>query len=56
MLTKTFWPYDAAPFPANLSNKAFQENGRIPQLVNFLEAQGFVQRPMIPKKQEQQSP
>lgn len=55
VLTKTFWPYDAIPFPANLSNKAFQENGRIRQLVAYLEAQGFVQRPAILRRQEQRS-
>jgi predicted RNase H-like nuclease len=55
MLTKTFWPYDAAPYPANLSNKAFHEAGRIRQLVKYLEAQGFMQSPIIPKQQEQQS-
>jgi predicted RNase H-like nuclease len=55
LLTKTFWPYDATPFPANLSNKAFQENSRIRKLVKYLEAQGFVQRPVIPKQQEQRS-
>jgi predicted RNase H-like nuclease len=54
-LTKTFWLYDATPFPANLSNKVFQEDGRIWQLVKQLETQGFVQRPMIPKQQEQRS-
>jgi predicted RNase H-like nuclease len=54
-LTKKFWPYDAAPYPANLSNKAFQEAGRIQQLVKYLEARGYVQRPTVPKRQEQQS-
>ena len=49
------WPYDAAPYPANLSNKAFQDSGRIRQLVSYLEDQGFIQRPTVPKQQEQQS-
>src|ERR1700704_6111820 len=49
------WPYDAAPYPANLSNRAFQDSGRIRQLVSYLEDQGFIQRPTVPKQQEQQS-
>ena len=54
-LTEMFWPCDAAPYPANLSNPAFQEVGRIQTLVNRLEASGFVQRPVIARQQVQQS-
>ena len=54
-LTEIFWSCDAAPYPANLSNPAFGERGRIRTLVNRLEASGFVQRPVIARQQEQQS-
>jgi len=54
-LTQTFWPYDAAPYPANLSKSAFRENGRIQRLVRDLKEHGFINRPTIPKQQEQQS-
>ncbi len=43
-LTDLFWPYDAGPYPANLSNPAFQPSGRITALVQQLTAWGFVQR------------
>jgi len=54
-LTQIFWPYDANPYPANLSNPAFDENGRIQRLVRHLEGLGFVNRPIIPKRSEQHS-
>jgi predicted RNase H-like nuclease len=54
-LTEIFWACDAAPYPANLSNPAFQQGGRIRTLVNRLEASGFVQRPVIARQQEQRS-
>ena len=54
-LTEIFWSCDAAPYPANLSNPAFGERGRIRTLVNRLEASGFVQRPVIARQQEQRS-
>jgi len=43
-LTGLFWSYDAGPYPANLSNAAFQPNGRITALVRQLGTLGFVQR------------
>jgi predicted RNase H-like nuclease len=52
-LTRIFWPYDAAPYPANLSNPAFQETGRIRQFVRALEQEGFVQRTIAPRGEEQ---
>jgi predicted RNase H-like nuclease len=54
-LTQTFWPYDAAPYPANLSNPAFQESARISQLVCWLEGKGFVQRAGVLLQQEQKT-
>jgi predicted RNase H-like nuclease len=55
LLTQIFWPYDAAPFPANLSNPSFKEGGRICKLRNHLKTQGFVQRPVIARQEGQRS-
>jgi predicted RNase H-like nuclease len=52
-LTQMFGLYEAAPFPANLSNPALQETGRIQQFVKVLERLGFDQRPVVPKQQVQ---
>jgi predicted RNase H-like nuclease len=38
-------PYDAGPYPANLSNVAFQPTDRIQQLVRHLEGLGFTHQP-----------
>jgi predicted RNase H-like nuclease len=54
-LTQIFWPYDAAPYPANLSNPAFQEGGRIRRLVKHLEGKGFVQRAGALHQEEQRT-
>jgi predicted RNase H-like nuclease len=42
-------------YPANLSKPAFNESGRIQQLVRHLEGLEFVNRPMILKQREQRS-
>jgi predicted RNase H-like nuclease len=52
-LTKIFGPYDAGPFPANLSNPAFQQRGRIQQFVRQLESLGFKHQPSAQKQQPQ---
>ena len=52
-LTEIFGPYEAAPFPANLSNPAFQESGRIQQFVRLLERLGFEQQPRVRKQESQ---
>jgi predicted RNase H-like nuclease len=52
-LTQVFGLYEAAPYPANLSNPAFQETGRIKRFVSILERLGFEQQPIV-KKQEAQ--
>jgi len=54
-LTRIFWPYDAAPYPANLSNPAFREGGRIQQFVRSLGQEGFVQRTTVPKDLKQRT-
>jgi len=54
-LHEIFGQYDAGPYPANLSNPAFQASGRIQRLVKLLEQLGFEQRPRIPKQQPQRS-
>jgi predicted RNase H-like nuclease len=48
-----FGPYDAGPFPANLSNPAFQPTGRIQQFVTQLEQLGFKQEPKVRKQEPQ---
>ena len=40
-LTEIFGPYDAGPYPANLSNPAFQQTRRIQQFVKLLERLGL---------------
>jgi|HubBroStandDraft_6_1064221.scaffolds.fasta_scaffold09415_6 predicted RNase H-like nuclease len=52
-LTKIFGPYDAGPYPANLSNPAFQQGGRIQQFVRQLESLGFKHQPNVQKQQPQ---
>jgi predicted RNase H-like nuclease len=52
-LTQIFGLYEAAPYPANLSNPAFQETGRIQQFVKLLERLGFGQQPVVQKQQAQ---
>lgn len=43
-LTELFWPYDAGPYPANLSNTAFQSTAPVARLIRDLHARGFAQR------------
>jgi predicted RNase H-like nuclease len=52
-LTQLFGLYEAGPYPANLSNPAFQTSGRIQQLVKRLEASGFTNQPKVQKQQAQ---
>jgi predicted RNase H-like nuclease len=52
-LTEVFGPYDAGPFPANLSNPAFQPTGPIQQFVRLLESLGFKHEPNVQKQQPQ---
>jgi predicted RNase H-like nuclease len=52
-LTRIFGLYEAAPYPANLSNPAFQKTGRIQQFVSGLERLGFEQQPIVGKQQAQ---
>jgi predicted RNase H-like nuclease len=52
-LTQIFGLYEAAPYPANLSNPAFQQNGRVQQFVRVLERLGFEQQPVVGKQQAQ---
>lgn len=52
-LTEIFGPYDAGPYPANLSNPAFQPTSRIQQLVRSLENWGFMNQPTVQKQQAQ---
>jgi predicted RNase H-like nuclease len=54
-LTEIFGPYDAGPYPANLSNPAFRQTGRIQQLVKLLERLGFEQRPNVQKQAPQRT-
>ena len=54
-LTDIFWPYDAGPFPANLSNPAFQPGARIARLLERLEGKSFVQRTSPVQRQEQRT-
>lgn len=53
LLTTIFGPYDAAPFPANLSNPAFRKEGRIQRLVRLLESLGYSNRPEVQRQQPQ---
>lgn len=52
-LTEIFGPYDAGPFPANLSNAAFQPTGRIQEFVRQLDGLGFKHQPKVQKQQPQ---
>ena len=52
-LMEMFGLYEAGPYPANLSNPAFQESGRIQQFVRVLERLGFEQQPSVRKQQPQ---
>ena len=52
-LTDIFGPYDAGPFPANLSNAAFQPTGRVQKFVRQLEGLGFEHQPKVKKQQSQ---
>ena len=52
-LTEIFGPYDAGPFPANLSNAAFQPTGRVQKFVRQLEGLGFKHQPKVQKQQSQ---
>jgi predicted RNase H-like nuclease len=52
-LTQLFGLYESAPYPANLSNPAFRETGRIQQFVKVLERLGFEQQPVVKKQQAQ---
>ena len=52
-LTRIFGPYDAAPYPANLSRPAFREGGRARRLVKMLEGHGFRQSPEVQKQRSQ---
>ena len=52
-LTEIFGPYDAGPYPANLSNPAFQPTGRIQQFVRQLESLGFKHQPKVQKQEAQ---
>ena len=54
-LTEIFGPYDAAPYPANLSNPAFQEGGRIQQFIRLLADLGLEQQPRIRKQESQRA-
>ena len=54
-LTEIFWPYDAAPFPANLSNPNFRPDARISRLVSELVTRGFVHRTAPAGQQEQRT-
>jgi len=52
-LMQIFGPYDAGPYPANLSNVAFQPISRIQQFVRHLESLGFTNQPKVQKGQAQ---
>lgn len=52
-LTQIFGPYDAGPYPANLSNAAFQPTGRIQRIVRHLESLGFTNEPRVRKRRSQ---
>jgi predicted RNase H-like nuclease len=52
-LTQIFGLYEAAPYPSNLSNPAFQKTGRIQQFACLLERLGFEQQPVVRRQQEQ---
>jgi predicted RNase H-like nuclease len=54
-LTEIFGPYDAGPYPANLSNPAFQQTRRIQQFVKLLERLGFKQDPRVQKQVPQRT-
>src|ERR1700676_5304566 len=48
-----FGLYEAGPYPANLSNPAFQGTGRIQRLLRSLEILGFEQTSSVKKQQAQ---
>jgi predicted RNase H-like nuclease len=52
-LTRAFWPYDAAPYPANVGQKAFQKDGHVREFVNRLRAWGFRHLPECDNQQRQ---
>jgi predicted RNase H-like nuclease len=52
-LMEIFGPYDAGPFPANLSNPAFQRASRTQQLVKQLEQFSFEQQPRVQRQEAQ---
>ena len=52
-LTEVFGPYDAGPYPANLSNAAFQPTGRIQKFVRQLEGLGFKHESKVQKQKPQ---
>jgi predicted RNase H-like nuclease len=52
-LTCRFGLYEAAPYPANFSNPAFQDTGRIQQLVRLLDRLGFEPQQIVKKQQAQ---
>jgi predicted RNase H-like nuclease len=52
-LMQIFGLYEAGPYPANLSNLAFQQTGRIQQLVRHLDCLGFTNQPGGQKQQAQ---
>jgi predicted RNase H-like nuclease len=54
-LSKLFGSYDAGPYPANLSNPAFQPAGRIQRMTKMLENLGFKQRPQVLRQQPQRT-
>jgi predicted RNase H-like nuclease len=52
-LMEIFGPYDAGPYPANTSNPAFREAGRIHKFTKLLEALGFEQQPKVHRQKPQ---
>jgi predicted RNase H-like nuclease len=52
-LTEVFGPYDAGPYPANLSNPAFQQASRIQRFVRQLDGLGFKHQPNVQKQKPQ---
>lgn len=54
-LTEIFGPYEAGPYPANLSRTEFQQTGRIRQLCLRLEQLGFKHNPQIEKQAPQRA-
>jgi predicted RNase H-like nuclease len=54
-LMKIFAAYEAGPYPANFSNRAFQQAGWIQQFVKVLENLGFKHQPKLTRQQPQQT-